>query len=146
MTNPIKCPRVGVGGFVIDGKGRLLLQLRNKDPEANYWSIAGGAVEYLENVQDALKRELKEELGIEAVVEDLLCVTDHILPEEQAHWVSPAYLVRIIAGEATNLEPHAVKEIAWFSMDTLPEKLTMTAKAAINAYKEMHKTRRLNQI
>jgi hypothetical protein len=49
--------------------------------------------------------------------------------------VSPSYLARIIEGEAYNREPHKSEEVRWFGLDDLPEKLTMTAKNAINAYR-----------
>lgn len=36
---------VGCGAFIVNEKNELLLQLRNKAPEKEYWSIPGGRVE-----------------------------------------------------------------------------------------------------
>jgi len=129
-----KYPRVGVGAVVLDEKNRILLQLRNKPPEEGHWSIPGGRVEFMEKLEDAIVRELKEELGIDVIVEDMLRVTDHIVPADNAHWVSPAFLVRVVGGQAENLEPEATRRVEWFPLDALPDKLTITTRSAVEAY------------
>jgi 8-oxo-dGTP diphosphatase len=63
-----------------------------------------------------------------------LRVTDHRLPDEGEHWVSPAFLGRILRGEAGNCEPHKTSEVRWFPLSELPPNLTMTARNAIEAY------------
>jgi len=85
---------VGVGAIVVD-RGRVLLLKRRKEPEAGCWGIQGGAVEFGEPIEDAVKRELKEELSVEVELVALLGVTDHILPHAGVHWVSPVFLARI---------------------------------------------------
>jgi len=125
-------PRVGVGVLVID-QDRALLTLRRRPPEVGHWSILGGRVELFETIESCAVREAREEAGIDVVIESLLCVTDHILPEG-AHWVSPAYLGRVIGGEATNREPEAAAALAWFPLGSLPHPMTVTAHRAINAY------------
>ncbi|MFS0520052.1 NUDIX domain-containing protein [Nostoc sp. UIC 10607] len=129
-----KYPRVGVGGFIIDSENNILLQLRNKPPEAGYWSIPGGKVEFMEKLEDAITRELKEELGINVRIEDMLCVTNHIVPTDNAHWVAPTFLVEIIRGEIRNLEPDAIRQVQWFPLNNLPDNLTITTCSAIEAY------------
>ena len=64
----------------------------------------------------------------------LLCVTDHLLPEERRHWVSPACLGRVVHGEATNCEPAKTLEVRWFGLHELPPNLTITARRAIEAH------------
>ena len=76
--------RVGVGAIVVD-RGRVLLLKRRKEPEAGCWGIQGGAVEFGEPIEDAVKRELKEELSVEVDLVALLSVTDHILPHAGVH-------------------------------------------------------------
>jgi ADP-ribose pyrophosphatase YjhB (NUDIX family) len=127
-------PRVGAGVVLIDDRGRVLLTLRKAAPEAGCWSILGGKVDFLETVKDCAIREAYEEAGVSIEIERLLCITDHLLPNENQHWVSPSYLARIVEGEAYNREPHKSEEVRWFGLNELPEKLTMTAKNAILAY------------
>ncbi|BCT30228.1 NUDIX domain-containing protein [Bacillus velezensis] len=79
-------PRVGVGAFILNEEQELLLVLRKKDPEANHWSIPGGKVEWMEKAEDTVIREIKEEVGVTIQVDSLLCVTNHILHDEETHW------------------------------------------------------------
>jgi 8-oxo-dGTP diphosphatase len=75
---------VGVGAIVVD-RGRVWLSKRRKELEPGCWGIQGGAVEFGESIEDAVKRELKEELSVEVELVALLSVTDHILPHAGVH-------------------------------------------------------------
>jgi 8-oxo-dGTP diphosphatase len=55
--------------------------------------------------------EAFEEVGLKIAIDSLLCVTDHLLPVEGQHWVSPAYLGRVLAGEARNCEPEKTRDV-----------------------------------
>ena len=127
-------PRVGVGVLVLDSSDRVLLTLRKRPPEAGCWSIVGGKVDFLENLEQCAVREAREEAGVEIKLLRLLCVTDHVLPNESQHWVAPAYLARILSGEPRNCEPEKTREVKWFALNSVPENLTMTARNAIAAY------------
>jgi 8-oxo-dGTP diphosphatase len=132
-----RLPRVGVGVLLVDDSGCVLLTLRDRPPEAGHWSIVGGKLDFLETLEQCAVRETLEEVGIRIAVDSLLCVTDHRLPAEGQHWISPAYLARILSGEARNCEPHKTREVCWFPPDNLPPNLTLTAKNAITAYKAL---------
>jgi ADP-ribose pyrophosphatase len=131
-TNPPGYPMVGVGGVLLR-EDKVLLVLRRRPPEADCWSLPGGRVEFMERVEDALKRELKEELGIDVAIDSLLCVTDQIIPSESIHWLAPAYRVRTLSGEPRNLEPGKTAAVEWFSLSQLPENLTIVARSALNS-------------
>lgn len=131
----VPTPRVGVGVLLVDEHGRVLLTLRDRPPEAGCWSIVGGKLDFLESLEHCAIREAREEVGVEISIDGLLCVTDHLLPYEAQHWVSPAYLARMVRGEAKNCEPDRTREVRWFSPDALPPNLTMTARNAIAAYR-----------
>lgn len=125
---------VGCGAFILNENNELLLQLRNKPPEKEYWSIPGGKVEMFEKFEEAVKREVMEELGVEVEVIDLLGICDHIIQNENAHWVSPSYLCKITKGEPQIKEPTKHLDLKWFKIDSLPEKLTITTKDAVKKY------------
>lgn len=133
LSNEI-LPRVGVGGLIFDKRKGVLLLLRNRPPEVGHWSIPGGKVEFQEPIEDALKREVKEELEIEIKVVSLLGVTDHMIPKENIHWVSPCYLVKIVSGRIKNLEPKKSSRIKWFSLNNLPKNIAIPARRAIHSY------------
>ncbi len=127
-------PRVGCGAAIVRG-GRLLLIRRARPPEAGCWSLPGGKVDPWEPVEDAVRREIAEELGVRLGRLDLLCVVDLITPDEGQHWVSPAYLVRDFEGEPANLEPEKHTGLEWFALDQLPSPLAQSAVAAAAALK-----------
>jgi 8-oxo-dGTP diphosphatase len=132
--NPAPVPKVGVGVLLTDTRGRILLTLRKLPPEAGYWSIVGGKLDYFEPLQACAIREALEEVGVQIEIERLLCVTDHCLLAEGQHWVAPAYLGRILRGRPTNREPDKTLQVRWFHPHTLPLNLTMTARNAIQAF------------
>ncbi len=127
---------VGCGAFILNEKNELLLQLRNKAPEKEYWSIPGGRVELFETFEEAVKREVKEETGVEVRVIDLLGICDHIIQNEKSHWVSPSFLCKIVKGEPQIMEPTKHLDMKWFSLDDLPDKITITTQDAIQNYQK----------
>ena len=119
---------VGVGAIILNETGEVLLLLREKAPEAGYWSIPGGKVELFETLEDAIKREVKEELDIDIELIDLVGVTDHIVEAEEAHWVAPTFLAEIVGGQVKNMEPSKHGGVRWFPIDDLPENITITTQ------------------
>ena len=130
---------VGCGAFILNKDGKVLLQQRNKEPEKGYWSIPGGKLEWMETFEDAVKREVKEECDVDIQVEKLLGICDHIVKNENQHWVSPSFLCKITNGEPKIMEPTKHTDMKWFSLNELPEKLTITTQNAVRHYKEYSK-------
>ncbi len=58
---------VGVGAAIFNTEGKLFITLRGKEAknERGKWEISGGSVEFGETFQEAIKREIKEEVGVE---------------------------------------------------------------------------------
>jgi ADP-ribose pyrophosphatase YjhB (NUDIX family) len=56
------------GGLAYDDEGRLLVVQRANDPGRGLWSIPGGRVEAGEATHDAVRREVREETGLEVAV------------------------------------------------------------------------------
>jgi 8-oxo-dGTP diphosphatase len=108
---------VGVGAAILNDEGKILLAKRgaNARNEKGLWQIPGGGVEFGEKLEDALKREVKEEHGIEVEVIKLINVANHIIPAEKQHWIAPAFLCKIKSGIPQILEPDKCDEIKWFS-------------------------------
>lgn len=73
-----KSPLVGVGGVVIHRK-RVLLIRRKREPLKGEWSIPGGLVELGEELHQAVRRELKEETGLEVEPLEIMAVFDRIM-------------------------------------------------------------------
>jgi ADP-ribose pyrophosphatase YjhB (NUDIX family) len=69
-------------------------------------------------------------------VGDLLTVTDHILPDEKQHWVSPSYICRILEGAPTIREPEKCSAIGWFALDDIPDNLTLVTRHDLEIYRQ----------
>ncbi|MFJ8918632.1 8-oxo-dGTP diphosphatase [Streptomyces sp. LamerLS-316] len=102
---------VVVAGAVCDG-GRLLAARRSAPPElAGRWELPGGKVEPGESGEQALVRELREELGVEA----------EPLERIPGEWplkpglVLRVWTVRLRSGEPSPLEDH--DELRWLAPD-----------------------------
>ena len=127
---------IGCGALIFNDKNEVLLLKRtlNTRNEAGFWSKPGGGVEFGEKVEDAVKREIKEELGVDIELVKFLGFTNHILESEKQHWIAFNYLAKIVGGELKNLEPKKHEEIKWFCLKDLPEKITQTTLEPINEY------------
>ena len=114
---------VGVGAIIFRDDGKIFLAKRGRGArnERGKWEFPGGSVEFGETLSQALIREIQEEFGFSIQVERLLDVVDHILPDEQQHWVSPTFLCRYGSGTPAILEPHKCDAIEWFPPSSLPE-------------------------
>ncbi|MEV0275484.1 (deoxy)nucleoside triphosphate pyrophosphohydrolase [Streptomyces sp. NPDC050610] len=99
--------RVVVGGAVLD-QGRLLAARRSAPPElAGRWELPGGKVEPGETPEQALVRELREELGVD--VEPL-----ERIPGEwplRPPYVLHVWTAKLLAGEPRPLQDH--DELRW---------------------------------
>jgi 8-oxo-dGTP diphosphatase len=121
--------RVGCGAAILRGE-RLLLVKRRKAPEAGFWSLVGGKVDFLERAEEAVVRETREEVGVAIELGSLLCLVQMIGIDGQ-HWVSPVYRAALASGEPVNREPDKIAEIGWFALDAPPAPLAQAAREAI---------------
>lgn len=135
---------VGVGAIIVNERGELFMARRGPlaKNERGLWEFPGGSVEYGERLAEALKREIREEYGVEIEVGTLLDVVDHILPDENQHWVSPTYICRILSGEPRILEPGKCTEIGWFALDQIAEDITIISRHNLENYRTLMTGRR----
>lgn len=132
---------VGVGAAIFDQNGRLFITKRGKKAknERGKWEIPGGSVEYGETLEQALKREILEECGVEIEVLDLLGLCDHIIPEDHQHWVSPTFICKITKGTPTIIEPEKCDKIGWFTIEEAEKlPLSIITKHNINQLKNKY--------
>ncbi len=128
-------PRVGCGAAIVRD-GRILLVKRVRPPEAGAWSLPGGKVDFLERVEDAIRREISEETGLSIrLVRPLRLV--EMLGQDGQHWVSPVWLAEPESGEAENREPDKIAGMDWFPLDQPPAPLSQAAREALGALSAM---------
>jgi ADP-ribose pyrophosphatase YjhB (NUDIX family) len=135
-------PIVGVGGVVID-RDRALLIRRGKEPLKGEWSIPGGMLELGEELAAGVRRELKEETGLD--VEPLECIlvfdrVSHDGGRVKYHYVIIDYLCRKKRGRVRPASD--VVDARWVRRDDLPQyHLTELATSVIMQAFEMMKKR-----
>ena len=118
---------VTVNFLVHDGQGRILLQKRSQNcrDEQGNWDIGGGAVEFGETLDDAVARELMEELCVKPLSIKAIQHYDahRINKGVPTHWIAVTYAVLVDPNEVSIGEPHKVDDIGWFTKDNLPSPL-----------------------
>ena len=110
------------GAVCLDGEGRVLLVRRAHAPFAGYWDLPGGFLDEGEHPLDGLRRELREETGLEVEPERFLGVwTDWYTDGERDGATATLNLywtARIVSGEPVAADD--VSELRWFAPDELP--------------------------
>ena len=83
MTSPLRSIHV-VAAVITDARGRILLNRRNGSSDmAGLWEFPGGKREPGETSEQALARELREELGIEAEIGQWLMDVPQLYPDKR---------------------------------------------------------------
>jgi len=100
--------------------GKVLLVKRAIEPYNGFWVLPGGHVERHETVEDALRREMREELGIDVEIIDMIGVFSD--PDrDPRQTISIAFLCRPKSKDIKlNFE---ASEHKWFDVNSLPSKI-----------------------
>jgi len=101
---------VEVVAAVVERAGRYLITRRLEGTHlAGLWEFPGGKILPGEKPEDALKRELKEELGVEATVSELIQTVDWTYPEKSVRLL---FFRCALAGEPAALEGQEMRWVA----------------------------------
>ena len=116
MSEP-RARKLVVAGLIIGDDGRVLITQRRADQALPLqWEFPGGKVEPGEAPVDALARELREELGVEARVGRIWDVLFHAYPAFDL--VMLVYACRLASGEMPR--PVEVADLVWVATADLP--------------------------
>ena len=102
------------------GKVSVLLVKRKYDPYKDCWAIPGGFVEEDESLEDAVKRELKEETSV--VIDYLEQLYTFGIPgrDPRGRVVSIAYFGLVRPDKFDIIAADDAKEVGWFDIEELP--------------------------
>ena len=93
---------------------RIFATQRGYGEWKDWWEFPGGKIEHGETPEDALKREIREELATEIEVDELLTTVEYDYPK--FHLTMHCYLCTIISGDLSLLEH---EDARWLALDEL---------------------------
>ena len=103
---------VGVCGVLLDDSDQILL-LRHRFHKAGYWGMPGGWLSPGETIYDCWRREIKEELDLDTVVDTVIC---HRATRRTLEF----FLLGRISGGQLKIDPVEILEARFFSAEELP--------------------------
>ncbi|MCU0825782.1 MAG: NUDIX hydrolase [Leptospira sp.] len=126
-----KSLRVRVAALIKDKKGKILLVQQTKK-NSSYWLLPGGGIEFGETAEEALHRELKEELSLQVIQSEFLLLNESIDPMKKKHLVQLVFQTKVQELVPT-LNPKE-KAISGFGYFTPKEILDMDLRPNIKKF------------
>ena len=103
-----------VAAIIHDDEGRIFATQRGYGEWQDWWEFPGGKMEAGETPEEALKREIREELSTEISVDEFLCTVEYDYPA--FHLKMHCFWCHIESGSLVLKEHEAAK---WLSMNNL---------------------------
>jgi ADP-ribose pyrophosphatase YjhB (NUDIX family) len=130
---------VTASALVVDGAGRLLLARRAIAPFRGRWDLPGGFVEEGEHPLDALRRELREETGLEVEPGRFVGVWMDRYGDD-GDGVHTLNLYWTARAEGEPIAADDVAELAWFDPDDMPPggELAFHMTSVLDAWRQQH--------
>ncbi|AFM13883.1 NUDIX domain-containing protein [Turneriella parva] len=131
--NPV--PTVDI---IIEIGGKIVLIERRHEPFG--WAIPGGFVDYGESLEDAARREAKEETSLDVRLKSLLGVYSKPSRDPRRHTISAVYLA------SAKGKPEAAddaKNLGLFSLNALPPALAFDHAEILSDYRRFRKSGKL---
>jgi len=113
----MKKPTLTVDAIIKVNDDKIVLVKRKNPPYKGWWALPGGIVEYGETVEEAVKREVGEETGLEIEIEKLVNVYSDPKRDPRGHFISICFLCRKTGGtlraatDAANVSTFSLKEV-----------------------------------
>ena len=113
-------PRVAVDAIIMKNQEILLIQ-RGKPPFVDSWALPGGHIELGEIVEDAVKREIKEETNLEIKIDKLFNVYSKPDRDPRGHYITIVYACTMINKNQEALGGDDAKKAKFFSIKEITE-------------------------
>jgi 8-oxo-dGTP diphosphatase len=108
-----------VVAVILTSDDEVLLTQRKVPPFQGEWVMPGGKIDLGEPIVAALRREVREEVGLDVEVEDLIDVFEHVTPgDDNYHFIILYYLCRPLSCDISH-NRHEVEEARWVRHEEL---------------------------
>lgn len=115
-------PKVGTGVFIIKD-GNVLMGLRKGAHGEGTWCPPGGHLEFGESWEECVRRETREEAGIEIQNVRFAGAVNNHQPELGTHYITLFMRADYLCGEPRICEPEKCSGWEWFTWEALPSPL-----------------------
>ncbi|MGE4159394.1 MAG: NUDIX hydrolase [Planctomycetota bacterium] len=114
-------PKPTVKGAVMK-EGKILMVRRAEEPGIGSWDLPGGYLEWGEDPEPGLVREIEEEVGIKVEIVKLAGVYQRVwgVASHNISILNLAYLCRWVSGEAKPLQLHELDQVVWVDPKSPP--------------------------
>lgn len=113
---------VGQAAIIIR-EGKFLMIKQAGSHGSGTWSVPGGWQEIGETFEQAVRREVAEEVGCKIGNLRFGAITNNYFPNDGIHSISIFTIADWVSGEPKNLEPEKCEELRWVDFDDLPSPL-----------------------
>jgi nucleoside triphosphatase len=106
-------PEPTVGGLIVNEEGKILLAKSHK--WFGKYTLPGGHIEVGETMQEALKREVKEEVGLDVEIGDMLLTQEAIFSKEfwkKRHFIFFDFICTV-KDQEVKLDQRELQEYVW---------------------------------
>ena len=112
-----------VGIFIINDDGKVLLQKRsaNKRFSPNKWGLCAGHVDAYESLETAALREIKEEVGLDLSLKELIPYGEREIniSDSNSHITYFYYVICNKKAEEFVIQEEELSEVKWFNIDEI---------------------------
>ncbi|MCY3899888.1 MAG: NUDIX domain-containing protein [Caldilineaceae bacterium] len=128
-------PKVAVIALVVHRRRVLLIQ-RAVDPAKGKWSLPGGYMDAGEMPQEALKRELKEEVGLSVKIGELIEIFPMVNEEEERIGIVLAFEGEPSGSPDIPFVADDAQDAGWFCLGEIPSDLAFeSTETLLNNWK-----------
>jgi UDPglucose 6-dehydrogenase len=117
---------------IIENKGKILLIKRRLHPFKDLWSLPGGYVEYGETIENAARREIKEECGLNIQLSRIVGVYSNPKRHPWKHVIATCYTAKIIGGKIKTESREG--KAKFFELKSIPKQLAFDHTKMIKDY------------
>lgn len=113
--------RVGVAAIIQNKNGEVLIGLRKSSHAHGTWGFPGGHLEFQEEPEICIKREVFEETGLVVTKVSKADYTSDQYSKEDKHYITLFYYAEVTDLQPKVMEPDKCEVWEWKAWDDLPE-------------------------